>query len=134
MCDLGICAAGSNKDNAAAFIKTALSSEVQSMASEEGLPVDSKELEKLIQDDEMIGSLGLCSSDGSYVDYMLNNPEEDELPALISYAESADTPLMADEQTVDILTEAAMSCINNSLSPAEAAEQAMSKLELRTKE
>ena len=134
VCDLGICAAGSNKDNAAAFIKTALSSEVQSMASEEGLPVDSKELEKLIQDDEMIGSLGLCSSDGSFVDYMLNNPEEDELPALISYAESADTPLMADEQTVDILTEAAMSCINNSLSPAEAAEQAMSKLELRTKE
>ncbi|MCR5020095.1 hypothetical protein [Ruminococcus sp.] len=134
VCDLGICSAGNNKDNAAGFIKTALSSEVQSMDCEVGLPVDGNELEKLIKNDETIGSLGLTNSDGSYIDYMLNSPQTEELSALISYAESADTPLSADEQTVNILTESAMSCINNSLTPAEAAKQAMSKLELRTKE
>ena len=132
--NLAICTSGNHKENAAAFIYTALSSEVQSMASEEGLPVDSEELEKLIENDEMTGSLGLTVSDGSYFEYRLNDPEPDELSALLSYAETADTPLMADEQTLEILTEAAMSCINNSLSPSEAAEQAMSKLELKTKE
>ncbi len=134
ICDLGICSAGSNKDNAAEFIKTSLSAEVQSMSSDTGLPVDGKELERLIGNDDSISSLGLIDNNGCYKDYMLNAPQKEEISDFISYAKSADTPLTADEQTVDILTEAAVSCINNSLTPTEAADKAMSKLELRTKE
>ncbi|MBQ1536959.1 MAG: hypothetical protein IIZ73_01410, partial [Ruminococcus sp.] len=83
---------------------------------------------------DSITSLGLMDANGCYKDYMLNAPQKEEISDFISYAKSADTPLTADEQTVDILTEAAVSCINNSLTPAEAADKAMSKLELRTKE
>ncbi|MBQ8966025.1 extracellular solute-binding protein [Ruminococcus sp.] len=134
VCDLGICAAGDEQDMAAEFIKTALSKDCQKANVNEGMSVDKEVLGEVLQNDSMCSSLGFARSDGSFFAYTISPLEDSELNEFIDFAENADTPVLIDDMTRDIIAEAAMAHLTGDKSADEAAEQAMSGLELKMKE
>ena len=137
LCEMGICASSEHKDEAAEFIKTMLSGEVQQTKTDEGLPVNKASLEKMLSEYDsanMVLSAMIVDDNGVERNFNVHSTDEAERAALDAYISSADTPVRCDKQTENAVTEAGVSCLNGDISVDEAVEKIKTELELKMKE
>ena len=135
ICELGICSSSKNADAAAELIKTALSSDVQSAMTEDGLPVNKKGLDDLMAGDEGMNYGGIIyDASGCVRNYSISNPDDDEQAELKSFIEKADTAVRLDAQTRNDMIEAGSAYLCGDITLDEAVKRITDKLELRMKE
>lgn len=135
VCELGICASSEQKDIAAEFIGTALSGDVQSADTGDGLPVIRKGFEnQFTKDKDLSVMVMMYDFDGAERYFSVNVPDDEEQAELYRYIESADTAVRLDDRTKSDLTDAGVRYLNGEITLDEAVSRIKDKLELRMKE
>ena len=126
-CMLGVTANSTHKDIAANFIATALSLDVQDVDMSDGLPVNTKSLQKNydmgLDETAISGSLGI-SQEGSMEPFMLEikYPNKEQSTQMDAYLKSLDTPFVMDETMKDTILEIGSSALTGGISIDEAEE------------
>lgn len=138
-CNLGIIEAGKNKDAAVKFIATALGVENQKIDHNDGFPVNTDTLEWFYNKNKNMNNNVFnfeCSSMGGNreatmnLEWMTNMEVED----FDNYIHNLNEPVIMDTITKTIIVDAGVKCIEGSMSPSEAADEAVRQLHLRMKE
>lgn len=131
-CNLGICTAGDNIDEAQHFIAAAISENVQNVENYDGFPVNKNSLQKFYdknQDKDYYKAMG-TSLTTVHAKWM-NDKEVAEFQSTI---EKLSEPVILDTMTHDIIIDVGTKCLEGSLTPEEAADEIARQLDLRMKE
>lgn len=138
-CMLGVTANSKQTDAAIDFIATALSPDVQNIEMLDGLPVNQKSINKLIEpglDEKAVsGGLGL-SQEGSDEPFMLDvlYPNKQQGEELNTYLQSLDTPVIIDDVMKNTIIEIAPRAVSGEISIDEAVNAIDDKMRIRLAE
>lgn len=138
-CNLGIIEAGKNKDAAVKFIATAISMDNQKINHNDGFPVNTETLEWFYRKNKDVNNNDfnyICTSMGENVEATMNIEwmTDMEVEDFDNYIHNLSEPVIMDIITETIIVDAGVKCIEGSMSPAEAANEAIRQLDLRMKE
>lgn len=131
-CNLGICTAGDNIDEAQHFLAAAISENVQNVEHYDGFPVNKNSLQKFYdknQDKDDYKTMGTAQTivHATWMDDV-------EAAEFQSTIEKLSEPVILDTMTHDIIIDLGTKCLEGSLTPEEAADEIARQLDLRIKE
>lgn len=131
-CNLGICTAGDNIDEAQHFIATAISENVQNVENYDGFPVNKNSLQKFYdKNHDKDNYTGMCAGLTTVRATWMDDKEAAEFQSTI---EKLSEPVILDTMTHDIIIDVGTKCLEGSLTPEEAADEIARQLDLRMKE
>lgn len=131
-CNLGICTAGDNMDEAQHFLAAAISENVQNVENYDGFPVNKNSLQKFYdknQDKDDYKTIG-----GGPTIVQAAWMDDTEVAEFQSSIEKLSEPVILDTMTHDIIIDVGTKCLEGSLTPEEAANEIARQLDLRMKE
>lgn len=137
VCNLGICTAGANAEEAEKFLAVALSEEVQEVELYDGLPVNTKTLQKYYDRNKDPNDYVITQTTNIYDEWItyrtewMSNAEVEEFRQTI---EALDAPVLLDTMTQEIIIDYGTQCLNGKISAEEAVEEISEQLSLRMKE
>ena len=136
-CNLSISSASKNKKAAAEFLAVALSEELQMLELEDGFPVNTAALEKFYKMNEDSGNnrgQEYILMDGTSLTMTIEWMTNAEVAEFQKAIAALDTPIMFDTMTKDIIVQTGIQCLEEGLSPEQAASDVSRQLDLRIKE
>lgn len=139
--NMGICSRSDNREEAAEFIRSALSYLPQTGLSADGIPVNTHALRDDLATDKSYGQPSLLgmggrstSVNGDSIWFDYTYPTDDQLNDFIEMAKGLKDPITYDRQTLDMVTETITKYFKNDITSDEAAEAIMSRKSLKSKE
>lgn len=129
---LGICSNSQNAQAARDFVKYVLSSEAQAVNQGGGFPVNRAGFAKSLENKSGVENteMAVSNEEGDMIFLSLSWPDEAQIADLQESMEKLDTPLTADEVIVEAVTEQGTACLEGSVTPQEAAANALQKINL----
>lgn len=137
VCNLGICAAGENKEEAERFLAVALSEDVQAVELYDGLPVNTKTLQKYYDKNKDPSDYIITETTDIYDEWItyktewMSNAEVEEFKQTI---EALDSPVLLDTMTQEMIIDYGTQCLNGTITAEQAVTEITAQLDLRMKE
>ncbi len=134
LCNLGICASGKNKEDAAQFLAVALSERVQSIELYDGFPVNTKSLQTFYNKAASPSTgIGIAGENGDVI-FRAEWIDANEAATFQQQLDCLSTPILIDQMTMDCILENGIRCLEGNCSPQQAVDDITAKLSLRMKE
>lgn len=130
-CNLGICTAGDNMNEAQNFLAAAISENVQNVEQYDGFPVNRNTLQQFYEKNKSNEEKVFNSVDTIIYSTWMDDTEAAEFQSTI---EKLNEPVILDTMTHDIIIDVGTKCLKGSLTPEEAADEIARQLDLRMKE
>lgn len=130
-CNLGICTAGDNMDEAQNFLAAAISENVQNVEQYDGFPVNQNSLQQFYEKNKSNEVQAFNAVDTIIRSTWMDDIEVDEFQSTI---EKLSEPVLLDTMTHDIIIDVGTKCLEGSLTPEEAVDEITRQLDLRMKE
>lgn len=129
---LGILSNSQNAQAAEAFVTYLLSAEAQTVNQGGGFPVNREGFANSLEDKSGVENteMAVADEEGSMVSLSLSWPDEGDIQALQDSFEELSIPVEADEVVIDAVTEQGVACLEGTVTPQEAAENALQKIQL----
>lgn len=131
-CNLGICTAGDNTEEAQNFLTAAVSENVQNIEHYDGFPVNQNSLQRFYDknknSDDFVGF--------DLVEVTVNTTwmDDTEVVEFQNAIENLSEPVLFDTMTHDIIIEVGTQCLEGHFTPEEAVNEIIRQLDLRMKE
>ena len=137
-CNLGIIENGKNHKDAVTFISQALNFETQKTDHNDGLPVNTDTLDFFYSKNENVSNNDSVNvqhfSTGKEDKWIIEPMSAKEVSEFDSYIRNLSDPLYIDGITSDIIVNEGIKCLEGSITADQAADDVVSKLELKMKE
>lgn len=130
-CNLGICTAGGNIEEAQNFLGVAISESVQNLEHYDGFPVNQNSLQKFYDKNKNKSSDAMG---GGVVIVYATWMDDEEVAEFQSVIENLSEPVLFDTMTHDIIIDVGTKCLEGNLTPEEAVAEIIRQLDLRMKE
>lgn len=130
---VGINSSSSKTEDAKLFVSYLFGKDAQKMSMGEGLPVNKAAFEESIintKGDESVGVIVVGSTDGTGIELTIEWSTEEEFADLREIIESLDTPMSNDSVIKDVVLTQAKECMLGNMTPEEAAETVIQKVNL----
>lgn len=129
---LGILSNSQNVQAAEDFVTYLLSGEAQTVNQGGGFPVNKEGLAKSLEDKAGVENteMAVADEEGSMATLALSWPEDADIQVLKDSFETLNVPVEADEVVIEAVTEQGVACLEGSVTPQEAAANALKKIQL----
>ena len=130
-CNLGICTAGDNMEEAWIFLAAAVSENVQNAEHYDGFPVNRNSLQKFYDMNKSNKDDGWFSCGPAVTAEWMDDTEAAEFQSTI---EKLSEPVILDTTTHDIIIDVGTQCLEGQLTPEQAVTEITRQLDMRMKE
>lgn len=128
---MGILSTSANQEAAGEFLAFMLSDQVQSKDLSTGFPVNKTTFDREITEERTLNStISSTDAEGNYVSYAFKYPEEYRRQALKGWVENLTTPASSDRIIRNAVIGQMNDCLDGKITPEQAAQEALSTLNL----